>query len=533
MGAGRNSYGHDMATDAPSVQRVDVTFVGAAPVRSVERASLSDDERALLRSLAVFAGRVTLDDVEAVCAPPDESSPALLWRLGALVDKSLVIKEDDGDVAMYRLHECTREFASIESRALGEADDLEQRCVDHYLARATNGPAARYRLVGWLSWADREIDNVRAVLRVCVERGEFDRGLTVAVSFGWYWITRATTEGIRWLDELLGRTTATAPELSWAYFIRGFLAVLKADPAAARDPLSKAIDLSRTGAIGGLLPQALAMAAVAEDTAGDNSAASCYLEEAAAAAEGSGHRGAALAVLQACTLHGFFTGDIDSARRSAADGAQLAEAVGDVHGLEVMLLNLGTVALLHSDMDEAEPLLRDALRLAEQIDDRVTQSYLLDAFGCHAAAVGDPRRAAQLFGAAEAARSAAAARVMPFLEAIVQEAAATVIAQLGPSYQTSYELGRRLPRSAAIASALREPDTDGPGATPDQQEDAPVLAQREMDVARLVAEGLTNKEIGSRLYISERTVDAHVRNILTKFGFTSRAQIAAWTARTE
>jgi DNA-binding NarL/FixJ family response regulator len=67
----------------------------------------------------------------------------------------------------------------------------------------------------------------------------------------------------------------------------------------------------------------------------------------------------------------------------------------------------------------------------------------------------------------------------------------------------------------------------------DEQEHAPVLAQREMDVARLVAEGLTNKEIGSRLFISQRTVDAHVRNILTKLGFTSRAQIAAWTTRTE
>ena len=49
-------------------------------------------------------------------------------------------------------------------------------------------------------------------------------------------------------------------------------------------------------------------------------------------------------------------------------------------------------------------------------------------------------------------------------------------------------------------------------------------------MARLVAEGLTNKEIGSRLFISERTVDSHVRSILNKLGFSSRAQIAAWMA---
>jgi DNA-binding NarL/FixJ family response regulator len=62
---------------------------------------------------------------------------------------------------------------------------------------------------------------------------------------------------------------------------------------------------------------------------------------------------------------------------------------------------------------------------------------------------------------------------------------------------------------------------------------AQVLGRRELDVARLVAEGLTNKEIGTRLFISERTVDSHVRSILNKLGFGSRAQIAAWLASSD
>jgi DNA-binding NarL/FixJ family response regulator len=56
------------------------------------------------------------------------------------------------------------------------------------------------------------------------------------------------------------------------------------------------------------------------------------------------------------------------------------------------------------------------------------------------------------------------------------------------------------------------------------------LAKREADVARLVAEGLSNKQIGARLFISERTVDSHIRSILNKLGFNSRAQIASWMA---
>jgi DNA-binding NarL/FixJ family response regulator len=60
---------------------------------------------------------------------------------------------------------------------------------------------------------------------------------------------------------------------------------------------------------------------------------------------------------------------------------------------------------------------------------------------------------------------------------------------------------------------------------------AGVLGKREADVARLVAEGLTNKQIGTQLFISERTVDSHVRSILNKLGFNSRAQIAGWFER--
>jgi DNA-binding NarL/FixJ family response regulator len=56
------------------------------------------------------------------------------------------------------------------------------------------------------------------------------------------------------------------------------------------------------------------------------------------------------------------------------------------------------------------------------------------------------------------------------------------------------------------------------------------LSRRQREVAELVAEGLTNKEIGQRLFRSERTVDNHVQAIFNKLGFNSRAQIAAWAA---
>jgi hypothetical protein len=91
----------------------------------------------------------------------------------------------------------------------------------------------RYRLLEWLAWTELEIDNIRAVLRRCLDHEDSRRGIDLATLLIWYWITRATAEGVRWLDELLAREAEPAAH-PWTYFVRGFLAVLQNDPAAAR-----------------------------------------------------------------------------------------------------------------------------------------------------------------------------------------------------------------------------------------------------------------------------------------------------------
>lgn len=84
----------------------------------------------------------------------------------------------------------------------------------------------------------------------------------------------------------------------------------------------------------------------------------------------------------------------------------------------------------------------------------------------------------------------------------------------------------------AVAYAL---GADAPEPTaPSAQRQAPLtLTRRQLEVAGLVAEGLTNKEIASRLFISERTAEGHVDQICNKLGFNSRVQIAAWLIRRE
>src|SRR5205814_9701385 len=196
---------------------------------------LTDSERTLLRHLCVFTGRFTLDDVEAVSTSEEEPASRALDLLASLVDKSLVTKEDVRGLACYRLHETLREYARLK---LGDADEeelLEERCLEHYRTTCLrSADQARYRLLEWLAWAELEIDNIRAVLQRCLARGDSARGLDIAASMKYYWITHGTTEGVRWLDPLLASGEASPRTRVRAYYLRGWLSLLQADAAAAR-----------------------------------------------------------------------------------------------------------------------------------------------------------------------------------------------------------------------------------------------------------------------------------------------------------
>jgi DNA-binding CsgD family transcriptional regulator len=271
------------------------------------------------------------------------------------------------------------------------------------------------------------------------------------------------------------------------------------------------------------------MASIAANMAGDRASARRLLDEAEAVTARLDDVPAMLALLQARSLDGLFGGDLEAASSASSEGLRLSRELGDLYTLKVWLLNLGTVALIAGERASSKPLFAEALRIARQIDDRVQMSYLLDALGCLAAGSGQARLAAQLLGAADTVRTGAGNRVMPFLAPLVAQAKASASAALGAArFEAESAAGSRLSRDAAVRLALGE--TVHPAATASESVGSGLLAKREMEVARLVADGLSNKEIGARLFISEHTVDSHVRSILNKLGCSSRAQIAAWVA---
>ncbi|GAA3831554.1 LuxR family transcriptional regulator [Sphaerisporangium flaviroseum] len=494
---------------------------------------LAAGEQTLLRRLCVFAGRFALDDIESVCTCDEVPAARALEVLSSLVDKSLVMKEDAGNLAWYRLHETMREYARLKLRAAGEEEAVERRCAEYYERRCRRSAAeARYRLAEWLEWLDLEIDNVRSVLRRLLTRDDFSGAAALSYSLGYYWITRATSEGVRWLDELLASGGGDPPARAQAYFMRGFLAVLQSDPVTARPALVRAVTAAREARLLSLESQSLSLASIAANMAGDHSSARRLGDDAQAVATGLDDPPATLMFLQSRALNGLSDGDLDTVSSASTEGARISRETGDLYSLDMMLMNLGSAALIAGHLDESKPLLAEALRIAHRIDDRVGQYCLLDALGCHAAGSGRARLAARLLGAAETVRTGAGASVLPFLAPLLARAEESATAALGaPGFTAEFEAGKLLSRGAAIGLALGEPAHVA--ATASGEAGTAPLGKREAEVARLVADGLSNKQIGTRLFISEHTVDSHVRSILNKLGFNSRTQIAAWMASSE
>jgi DNA-binding CsgD family transcriptional regulator len=209
------------------------------------------------------------------------------------------------------------------------------------------------------------------------------------------------------------------------------------------------------------------------------------------------------------------------------EGVRVSREHGDLYQLEAMLRNLGMVGLMSGDLDGAKSWAADALRVARQFDNRLGQYYGLEALGGLAAATGAARVGAQLLGAAEALALHAGAGMLGPVVPFVAEAKQSAIDALGASiFDAEFKAGGRLSSVLAVQLALGEAEGVPPAGAGDVV--GGPLGKREVEVGRLIVEGLSNKQIGARLFISERTVASHVTNIMNKLGLNTRAQIAVW-----
>ena len=500
---------------------------------------LNGHEAALLRRLAVFPSDMGLDAVEAVATQTGIDRKSVLELLSSLIDKSFVTRLDAAANARYKLHETMREYALIKLRDAKEEPAAVKAFVTFYadMCQVAEMAAQSPQLVEWLKRMDGEADNVRGALAHCLHGPDHAIGISMVGSLLWYWTARATSEGAYWLDLYLERRDSDDADdaddaaLARALFARGYLSMVLGDAATASPVLEEAEAKARAARDSPLLARILSVSAGIRVMSGELEGARSQLRDAKTLAQGLDDPGvdAMLALTEGFIALG--EADVETAGRVYAEWAPRARDRGDIQTLSYLLSSYGFSLLQKDQPDQAGPLLQESLGIERRLENRDMILYVLDGLASHAAMVGRLQRSARLLGAAETLQAETGVRLMPHMEPVLAHARETIAASLGiPALESETQTGKRMSTDEAIAFALDEKKAARLDAPPVAKRMTP-LSRRELEVARLVGDGMSNKEIGSRYFLSERTVETHVSNILNKLGINSRVEVARWVAR--
>jgi predicted ATPase/class 3 adenylate cyclase/DNA-binding CsgD family transcriptional regulator len=511
---------------------------------------LREPERAVLDRLSIFVGSFALDAVEAVAAGGPVLPDDVVDIIDRLVSRSLLVPVGDVDETRFRLLEPVRHLAAEKLAGRGETDSARHAHTQWYLDLIVR-LGERWRAgddQGTWPVAARELPNLRAAFDHLVESGRVDDAQRFAVlGYGpigchfdsvpmYDWAPRAG-----WLDPVhVGRWTASVCAVAaWG-------AVLQDDLVGAAAWLRRGVSAIEAGSTDEGLVAAAAMHHVL--SGGELAVTDAFLDSSVEAALQSGDLHREVWVL---TYAGRFEEALDAAVRlgnklliavarsiptiGRQAGHELRElfweAAQECHSY--LMLNHAAIVLGIAQVRASAPL--DGLLLLRspardwllRADSRVWS--VLHSMAIGFVALGEVETAARLAGAI-------GDRHLPFVSDRLR---ALLRSQLDESLDGAARArhetaGRALDAGAAVAEALERIEALAVLSSDDaavSDVDRSDLTARQVEVAKLVAQGFTNKQIAQRLGISRFTAETHVRNILERLGAASRSEIATWATR--
>lgn len=496
-------------------------------------AQCSPAERRLWEQLSLFAGGAEIDAIQQVASTLDPSATpeSVADLVQALVDKSvLTVGRTDGS-AQFRMHEVLRQFGAARLASSGSLTATRRALRVFYtdLLARIDADWMSPRQTGWMRRLRREDANLRVALDFCcTEPGEAPAGLEIAARLRKYAVAYGSfTEGRHWLRRLL----ALVPEPGLVR-LRGLraaavLAALQGDSAASGALVEEARDIADhlPPSASWIVDQA---AGWHQMFRGDLDACLDSLRRALDVLEADGDL---RDIAETHTLIGMascFAGDLPGAAAAHGTCLALCNPTGESWCRSFSLWNLGLVVWTSGDVAGGLELERQSLELTRRMDERLGVALCLEACAwMHTRET--PDKAATLLGAADRLwhYMATSLEVLPGLTPLRRSSENVLRESLGAvRFSTSYSAGTGMDAAAAIAYALDEkPRQDAPA-----DGGAARLTRREREVTELVATGLTNQEIATRLVLSRRTVEGHVEHVLAKLGLTSRTQLARWVS---
>jgi non-specific serine/threonine protein kinase len=400
-----------------------------------------------------------------------------------------------------------------------------------------------------LSALETELPNVRSALTWLRDAGDVGCGLRLATALWTFWVVHDhVPEGRRWLDELLTRAPDDEGTRLRALVVLGDLAERQGDYAGAVSRTEEALALARragdhgteAAALRGLGNLAIAQGEVALHGLGDADLADAefaraetFLRQGLDLARGLADEWGAAKTAQGLAITVGFRGDASGAIAYLDDAIAAFRRLGDQRQLSVVLWNLGGSLLNAGELARARSSYIESMALARRLGYRWHESLCLDGLALVASASGEHARTARLLGEAEVLREATGAPLRPLVQSHHDQIVVATRAALGEAdFAAAWAAGAGadLDELFAEVPAGAPAEPDAPAEPP-----APValhgLTARELDVVRLLAEGLSDKEIATTLFVSRRTAANHVAAILRKLGAPSRAGAVAYAVR--
>ena len=424
---------------------------------------LSETERRVLRALSVFPGGWSLEAAEEVCSGDGVAKDDMLDLLSHLVDKSLVVVEDDGAGGRrYRYLETVRQYGRDRLLRSGETEGVRNRHLEFFFALALRAePELRgRRQASWLRTLHLEYDNLRSALDWCMSSAESseqrDRALDFATALWWFWVKRGfLAEGRRWLDRGVEMTPKLSPSRgAKAYSGLANLAYFQGDFASTATYAMNSVALGREAGDLSNVAFSLGIQTIAAAEAGDVGLAvrlSGECREAARASEDPWTAGPALYVLGYLAIR---EGDFDKASRIYEEGGE-EHVHEDPWASSIFLSCLVGLRVVQGRHAEANVLGARCIALCQEIEDPVRTAWCLDAIAVAQAAQGGPLRSARLWGASNQLLDSAAALLPPTHRWIRDRHFDGVKEALGDAaFQTALSEGRSMSLRQSIRYAL-------------------------------------------------------------------------------
>jgi predicted ATPase/DNA-binding NarL/FixJ family response regulator/DNA-binding XRE family transcriptional regulator len=488
---------------------------------------LSSEEQRSLAMLSVFAGSFGIDDMQVVLGLDSPATAAATARL--LVDSSWLVVTRDSEQNTFTMLETIRTFTAQRLEQAGDLAAAEERHARHFAAVAAGsetgllGPDAP----GWRRRLETSVVDLYAALTWAQDHDDVDLGLDMSAALWQWWLASGRlAHGRSWVARFLARAGPRHDELAArALCSAAVLAAENGDYAAGVELGEQALVIF--GQLG--LTSRMALAATVLGSAhryhGDSQAARrSYQHALDLRTELGDQRGMSVAMNNMALIE-LDDGDVNRSLELFEQSLAIKRELGEQRSIGIGLVNFARALIRMQQWDAADQALTEAAGLTR--DDPQVTAHLRINQGTLAAHRSDFAAAAEHFRAAVASAQAGG---YPRGGVHAMIGLGRVYQQTGDSDEAvrqaraAQELATRTGNPQLIAeaaAALRE--VTGPAERVSRPAN---LTARQADVLRLLAAGLTNRQIAAELYLSTATVERHLATIYRNLGLSGRVEAA-------